>query len=107
MLPLAEQLKQFKIGIGEILAFHSAIFEKADAEKIPLEAAAYRIAEDIRDYRQLGWVKQELNKTTQQICMLNVVVANKQATLMSLIRLQSMSMSERPNTEHGPVTAAV
>lgn len=29
-------------------------FEKADAEKIPLETAAYRIAEDIRDYRQLG-----------------------------------------------------
>ena len=52
ILPLAEQLIQFRIGIGEVLAFHSAVFEKADMEKIPLDAAAYRIAEDIRYYQQ-------------------------------------------------------
>lgn len=33
MLPLAEQLIQFRIGIGEVLAFHSAVHEKADMEK--------------------------------------------------------------------------
>ena len=44
---LAEQLIRFGIGIGEVLAFHSAVFEKADMEKLPLEAAAYRIVEDM------------------------------------------------------------
>ena len=39
-MPLAEQLIQFRIGIGEVLAFHSAVYVKADAEKIPLDAAA-------------------------------------------------------------------
>lgn len=58
MLPLTEQLIQFRIGIGEVLAFHSAVYEKADAEKILLDAAAYRIAKDIRDYRQIGGLKQ-------------------------------------------------
>ena len=53
-LPLAEQMIRFNIGIGELLAFHSAVYEKADMEKIPLDAAAYGIAEDIRYYRQLG-----------------------------------------------------
>jgi hypothetical protein len=94
VLALAEQLIRFRIGIGEILAFHSAVFEKADAEKISLDEAAYRIAEDIRDYRQLGGLKQEQNKITQQICMLNAIGANKQAALMSLIRLQSMGITE-------------
>jgi hypothetical protein len=45
VLPLAEQLIRFRIGIGEVLAFHSAVFEIADMEKIPPDAAAYRIAE--------------------------------------------------------------
>ena len=58
VMPLAEQLIQFRIGIGEILAFHSVVYEKAETEKIPLDAGAYRIAEDIRYYRQLGGLKQ-------------------------------------------------
>jgi hypothetical protein len=33
-LSLAEQIVQFKVGIGELLAFHSAVFEKADMERI-------------------------------------------------------------------------
>ncbi|MFY9797398.1 MAG: hypothetical protein WAJ93_17065, partial [Candidatus Nitrosopolaris sp.] len=47
-------------------AFHSAVHEKADMERIPLDAAAYRIAEDIRYYLQLGGLKQEQNKISQQ-----------------------------------------
>ena len=62
VLPLAEQLIRFKIGIGEVLAFHSVVYEKADMEKIPLDAGAYRIAEDIGYYRQLGGLKKEQTK---------------------------------------------
>ncbi len=29
MLPLAEQLIQFRVSIGEILAFHAAVYKKA------------------------------------------------------------------------------
>jgi hypothetical protein len=99
VLPLAEQLIRFRIGIGEVLAFHSAVFEKADVEKILFDAAAYRIAQDISDYRQLGGLRQELNKATQQICIL------KQAALMSLIA--EHGYKRRPNTEHGPISATV
>jgi hypothetical protein len=59
-----------------------------------LDTAAYRIAEDIRDYRQIGGLKQEQNKITQQIFMLNAVMANKQQAIMALFRLQSMGISE-------------
>ena len=94
VLPLAEQIMRLKVGIVEMLAFHSAVYEKADMEKIPLDAAAYRIAEDIRYYRQLGGLKQEQNKATQQICMLNAFAANKQQAIMALFRLQSMGITE-------------
>ncbi len=49
---------RFKVGISELLAFHSAVFEKADKDRIPVDAAAYRIAEDIRDHRQLEGLRQ-------------------------------------------------
>ncbi|MFZ0514447.1 MAG: hypothetical protein WAM14_22775 [Candidatus Nitrosopolaris sp.] len=47
-MPLAEQILRFKIGIGELLAFHSAVYEKASMEKLLLDAAAYQVVEDIR-----------------------------------------------------------
>ena len=49
---------------------------------------------------ELGF-EQEHDKAIQKICMLNAIRANKQATLMSLIRLQSMG-----GGEYGPVSAA-
>jgi hypothetical protein len=94
LLPLAEQIMRLKIGIGELLAFHSAVYEKADAEKLALDTAAYRIAEDIREYRQLGGFTREHHKAIQQICMLNAVVTYKQQAIMALFRLQSMGISE-------------
>jgi hypothetical protein len=42
-LPLAEQIIRFNIGIDELLAFHSAVYEKADMERIPLDTAAYKV----------------------------------------------------------------
>jgi hypothetical protein len=94
VLPLAEQIMRFNIGVGELLAFHSAVYEKADMERIPPDTAAYKVVEDIWDYLQLGGLKKEQNRLQQQICMFNAFMANKQTALMSLIRLQSMGISE-------------
>jgi hypothetical protein len=49
VLPLAEQKMRLKVGIGEILAFHSAVYKKADMERIPSDSTAYKVVEDIRD----------------------------------------------------------
>ena len=36
VLPLGEQIMRLKVGIAELLAFHSAVYEKADMERYPL-----------------------------------------------------------------------
>jgi hypothetical protein len=54
----------------------------------------YRIAEEIRYYRQLGGLKQEQNKAIQHICMLNAFSANKQEAIMALFRLKSIGIDE-------------
>jgi hypothetical protein len=79
--------------MGRLLILQQRIkyrIEQAKNQIHPTHNRAF-IAED---YRQLGGLRQELNKTTQQIYMLNAFAVNKQATLMSLIRLQSMGISE-------------
>jgi hypothetical protein len=48
VLPLAEQITRLEMG------FHSAVYEKADMERIPLDTAAYKIVEDIQHNSQLG-----------------------------------------------------
>ena len=67
VLPLAEQITRFKIGIDELLAFHSAVYEKADMDKIPPDTAAYIIVEDMQHYSQLGRLKKELEIATTDL----------------------------------------
>ena len=50
----------------------AAVYEKADMERIPLDTAAYKIVEDIRDYSQLGILKKEQDRLQQQIFLSNM-----------------------------------
>src|SRR5437660_8818614 len=54
VLPLCEQIVRLRIGMGELLAFHTAVSEKAETYNLSIESAAYRVIEDIRDYDKLG-----------------------------------------------------
>ena len=57
VLSLAEQLIRFRIGIGELLAFHSAVFEKADMERIPLDTATYQSGRRDKRLSTGGWAQ--------------------------------------------------
>src|SRR5215469_12856884 len=94
VLPLAEQITQLKMGIGELLAFHTAVYEKADMTRIPPDTAAYKIVEDIRDYSQLGGLKKEQNRLQQQIFMSNLIMTTREQALVSLMRLQAIGVTD-------------
>ena len=93
-LPFAEQLLQYGVGINEVLAFMLAVDEKADMEGISRGAAAYRVIEELRDYSQLGRLKKEQNRLQQQIFMSNMIVASRQQTFASLMRLQALGVTD-------------
>jgi hypothetical protein len=57
VLPLSEQFVRLGIGIGELLAFHTAVSEKAEMYNLSMESAAYRVIEDIQHYNRLGGMK--------------------------------------------------
>ena len=53
-LPFAEQLLQYGVGINEVLAFMSAVDEKADVESISRGTAAYKVIEDVQQLFTIG-----------------------------------------------------
>jgi hypothetical protein len=94
VLPLAEQIMQLKMGIGELLAFHSAVYEKADMERIPLHTAAYKIVEDIQHYSQLGGLKKEQDRLQQQIFTSTMIMTTRQQEFVSLMRLHALGVTD-------------
>ena len=82
------------MGISELLAFHSAVYEKADMERIPLDTAAYKIVEDIQYYSKLGGLKKERERLQQQIFMSNMIMTTRQQALVSLMRLQALGVTD-------------
>ncbi len=63
-------------------------------EKIPLDTAAYKIVEDIRDYSQLGGLKKEQYRLQQQIFISQMFMGSREATLESLAKLQSLGVRD-------------
>ena len=94
MLPFAEQLSQYEVGINEVVVFKLAVDEKADMESISRGAAAYKVIEEIRDYSQLGGLKKEQDRLQQQIFMSNIIMTTRQQALVSLMRLQALGVTD-------------
>lgn len=71
VLPLCERIVRLRIGIGELLAFHTDVSEKAEMHHMSMESAAYRVIEDIRDYNKLGGIKKQLSDVTTKAFVMN------------------------------------
>jgi hypothetical protein len=63
-------------------------------ESISRGAAAYKVIEEIHDYSQLGGLKKEMERLQQQIFMLNMIMATRQQTFASLLRLQALGVTD-------------
>ena len=94
VLPLCERIVRLRIGIGELLAFHTAVSEKAEMHHMSMESAAYRVIEDIQDYNRLGGLRAALYKTGMQIYAMNQLSASQSNAVMALIKLQCQGVTE-------------
>ncbi|MGB7953135.1 MAG: hypothetical protein WCF23_04070 [Candidatus Nitrosopolaris sp.] len=94
VLPLAEQIIRLRIGVGELLAFHTAVCEKAEMHNLSMESAAYRVIEDIQYYNKLGGMKKELSDVTTKVFVMNQLSARQNKAVMALVKLQSQGVTE-------------
>ena len=94
VLPLCEQIIRLQIGIGELLAFHTAVSEKAQMHNLPMDAAAYHVIEDIQDYNRLAGMKKELNNTSMQVYTVNQICAPRNKAITTLLKLQAFGITD-------------
>jgi hypothetical protein len=93
-LPFADQLLRAGITIGEVLALHSVVYEKAEMERIPLDTAAYKVVEDLKLYSQFSSLQKSIQQAQQQLVMLNIIMTTRQQALVSLMRLQALGVTD-------------
>src|SRR5205823_6142104 len=89
VLPLCEQIVRLRIGMGELLAFHTAVSEKAEMHNLSMESAAYHVIEDILDYDKLGGMKKERSDVAMQIYALNQFSGRQNNAITAVFKLQS------------------
>jgi hypothetical protein len=94
VLPLAEQISRLPIGIGELLAFHTAVSDLAEMNNLSMESAAYRVIEDIQFYNKLGGIKKQLSDVSTKVLVMNQFLGRQNKAVMSLFNLQSYGVTE-------------
>jgi hypothetical protein len=94
VLPLCEQIVRIRIGIGQLLAFHTAVSEKSEIHNLSMDRAAYRVMEDIQDYNKLGGIKKQLSDVSKNVFVMNQFLARQNKAVMSLVKLQSLGVTE-------------
>jgi DNA repair exonuclease SbcCD ATPase subunit len=94
VLPMCEQIMHIGIGFPELLAFHTAVVNKAERDNLPKEAAAYRVMEDIENYEKIGGLKNEISKMVMQKYAIDQMTAPREKAINSLIRLQAFGITD-------------
>ena len=80
--------------MGELLAFDTAVCEKAEMLNLSRNNAAYRVIEDIQNYNRLGGMKKQLNDISMQIFMMNQFLGRQNYAVNALMKLQLYGITE-------------
>ena len=91
LIPSAKYLKDIGISFDQALVWIDCIREKAEIERIDLRTAAWKLAQDLRSYKDLGGLSKAIQDATQQLAMLNLV--NEQQK-RAIAVLQKAGMTE-------------
>jgi hypothetical protein len=73
LIPSAKYLKDIGISFDQALVWIDCIREKVEIERIDLRTAAWKLAQDLRSYKDLGGLSKAIQDATQQLAMLNMV----------------------------------
>jgi hypothetical protein len=60
--------------------------------KVPLDTAAYKVTEDLKLYSQFCSLQKSSQQVQQQLAVLNMLAAQKQQAIMTLVTLQNIGV---------------
>ena len=92
LIPCAKYLKDIGIGFDQAIVWIDCIKQKAEIERIDLRTATWKLAQDLRAYRDLGGLSKAIQDATQQLAMLNMVNERQKRAIATLVDLQPESV---------------
>ena len=92
--PLAEKIVAMRINTAGLLALDAAVSETADQYGIPISRAAFRVINDIRDYREIGGLKKRLAALCAQVQAVKEVCSHQNQAMVALVKLKSYGITE-------------
>jgi hypothetical protein len=99
ILPSAKKLKDLGMDLHQALVFINIIQQKAEEERIDLKSAAYRLEEQLTNYRLLGGIQKSIERANQQLAIIEAFTAQKQAAVTTVMNLHAAGFSEKDINE--------
>jgi hypothetical protein len=80
-LLLAKKLSEMKLTLGDALYWTQTINEVAQTKKMDIKAATVYVAQELRQYRQLGGLEKKIERANQELTLINMAAIKKQEAL--------------------------
>src|SRR5262249_37611407 len=80
--------------LEDALPWIETIREKAEAENVDTRTTAINVAQELRLYRQSGGIQKQIERTNQELALVNMATIQKQQALTVLIDLLNRGVAE-------------
>jgi len=94
LIPSAAELKSMGVEFTQAIAWISVIREYASKKMVDERTATWRLAEDLKNWQELGGFENAIQNAKNQLALLNMTLEEQKAAIATLVNLQKMGMSE-------------
>jgi hypothetical protein len=94
LMPIAVQLKAMGFDFALANSWLNCVAEMAQRKGLDLRSAAWRLADDLKNWQELGGFETAISNAKHQLSLLNLALEDQKAAIATLVNLQKMGMSE-------------
>ena len=94
LIPSAKALKDIGMGFEQAIVFIDCIKEKAQKETIDEKTAAWKLAQELRQWQEFGGLEKAISTATNQLSLLNTTLEQQKQAIATLVHLQKMGITE-------------
>jgi hypothetical protein len=94
LISSAGELKSMGIEFTHAIAWINVIREYASKKMVDERTAVWRLAEDLKNWQELGGMENAIQNAKNQLALLNMTLEDQKAAIATLVNLQRMGMSE-------------
>jgi hypothetical protein len=94
LIPSAAELKSMGVEFTHAIAWINVIREYASKKMVDERTATWRLAEDLKNWQELGGLENAIQNAKNQLALLNMTLEDQKAAISTLVNLQKMGMSE-------------